>query len=76
MKQKIRYHKTVLENGLNLVNISGLSTNSVILGMYIRAGMRFDPQDKPGLSHFTEHMLFSGTKSFPAPEILAHAIDR
>jgi len=76
MKNKIEYKKILLNNGLTLVNISGLSTNSVTLSSYIRAGCRFDPKDRPGLSHFVEHMTFSGTKSFPNPRKVAQAIEK
>jgi len=70
------YQKTKLKNGLTLVTITGISTNAVAISAYIRAGFRFDPVSKPGLAHFTEHMLFNGTKSFPNPRAVAQAVEK
>ncbi len=34
------------------------------LGIFVRAGARFEPAAVKGAAHFTEHMLFKGTKKF------------
>jgi len=33
--------------------------------MDIKTGIFDDPEDRAGLAHFTEHMLFMGTKEYP-----------
>lgn len=58
----MRYTKVTLRNGLRLAMITGLSSNAVTIAAYVRGGFRFDPLDRPGLSHFTEHIIF-GIKS-------------
>lgn len=43
--------------------------------LWYRVGSRDEPTGKTGMSHWTEHMLFKGTKKFPA-KILDKAISR
>ena len=47
--------------------------------VYIRAtflaGSRFDPEGKEGLAHFVEHMLLSGTKTYPTVDMVAGFIE-
>lgn len=72
----MKYKAINLKNGIRLITITGLSTNAVTIAAYIRAGFHLDPIDKPGLSHFVEHMVFSGTKSFPSFREEAEAVER
>ncbi|OGH18972.1 MAG: hypothetical protein A2868_00635 [Candidatus Levybacteria bacterium RIFCSPHIGHO2_01_FULL_40_15b] len=63
-------------NGIKLVTITGLPTQAVTISVYIKAGCRFDPVNRLGIAHFTEHMAFSKTKSFGNSQILARAIEQ
>ncbi|MFH1827200.1 MAG: pitrilysin family protein [bacterium] len=72
----MKYKTTILKNGARLVMITNLSTNAVTLAAFIKAGFRFDPTNKPGLAHFTEHMIFNGTESFPTTKEEAQAIEK
>jgi len=72
----MKYTKKVFKNGLSLVTITGLPTSAVTITAYIKGGFRFDPQNRPGLSHFTEHIIFNATKSFPKFSSLAQAVER
>lgn len=72
----MKYKTITLKEGARLVMITDLSTNAVTLAAFIRAGFRFDPTNKPGLAHFTEHIIFDGTKSFPSAKEEAQAIDK
>ena len=72
----MKYTKVTLQNGLRLVMITRLSSNAVTIAAYIRGGFRFDPPKRAGLSHFTEHIIFNATKSFPKFGTLAQAIER
>ena len=65
-----------LRNKSRLVVVELPSSNSVTISAYFRAGFRYDPLNRPGLAHFTEHMLFSGTKNYPNSEALEKAISR
>lgn len=42
----------------------------------IKAGPRYDPIDKTGLSHFVEHMLSRGSKKWPTKTALTSALER
>lgn len=72
----MRYSKKNLDNGINLGIVTGLSQQSVTISAFLKAGCRFDPIDKPGLAHFTEHMAFSKTKSYKNSQILAKTIEQ
>jgi predicted Zn-dependent peptidase len=47
---------------------------SVSIGVWVRAGSRWEPAGSAGISHFIEHLLFKGTESRSAEQI-ARAID-
>lgn len=72
----MKYSKNKLSNGSNLVYIYLPYSQSVIVSAYIKAGFRSDPNDKPGIAHFTEHMLFTGSKKFPSHHALATEIEK
>lgn len=42
---------------------------SVILGIWVKVGSRYEMADKNGISHFLEHMFFKGTKKRSAVDI-------
>jgi len=72
----MKYTKKVFQNGLTLITLTGLSKNAVTITAYIRGGFRFDPPNRVGLSHFTEHIIFNATKSFPKFNTLAQDVER
>lgn len=72
----MKYQKTILANGSPLFLLQMPSSSNVTISAYIKAGYRFDPVGKPGLAHFVEHMLFSGTKKYPSHRDLALAIEK
>jgi predicted Zn-dependent peptidase len=45
------------------------SVRSVALGFWIGAGSRDEKPDRAGVSHFIEHLLFKGSRSFDAQQI-------
>jgi predicted Zn-dependent peptidase len=47
---------------------------SVSIGVWLARGSRHEPQEKSGIAHFVEHMLFKGTATRTAEDI-AQAID-
>ena len=71
----MNYQKAKLINGSSLVVIQ-MPSYAVTISAYIKAGFRYDPEKCPGLSHFVEHMLFSGTKKFPTHHDLSFAVER
>jgi len=59
------YRHLVLDNGLRVILLSDPDLNKSSAGMAVGAGSYNDPEDRPGLAHFLEHMLFLGTEKFP-----------
>ncbi len=54
------YHK--LPNGIELIGQYMPSLNSISVGFQFDAAVINEPEDKQGLSHLFEYMLFQGTK--------------
>lgn len=59
------YLTITLENGLRVLLCSDPSTTEAAAAMDVHVGATSDPPQVPGLAHFTEHMLFMGTKQYP-----------
>lgn len=57
--------KIRLQNGLEAVLVSDPDTDKSAASMTVKVGSWDDPGSSPGLAHFTEHMLFLGTKKYP-----------
>ena len=60
----IRPFVHTLGNGLRVVCVEMPHLHSAELAVYLKVGGRNDPPGRSGLSHFLEHMLFRGTRSF------------
>jgi predicted Zn-dependent peptidase len=63
------YVLSELDSGERLITERLTSVRSVSLGFWIGAGARDEPDAKAGVSHFIEHLLFKGTRSYSAVEI-------
>jgi predicted Zn-dependent peptidase len=68
-KPVIEYKKTVLENSLRIVTEKIPSARSISIGVWIDVGTRDEQPDENGMSHFTEHMFFKGTRTRSALKI-------
>lgn len=55
---KSLYRFVELENGLKALLVSDPSAEKAAVACDVRVGSMSDPEDTPGLAHFTEHMLF------------------
>ncbi len=62
---------TTLNNGIRIVLEKVPFFHSVSVGVWIKAGSRYESAGENGISHFIEHMLFKGTKNRCAREIAA-----
>jgi len=69
------YHKRNLTNGIRIIGEEIPDYNSVTVGIFVFCGGRDEPASQLGIAHFTEHMLFKGTKSRSALDI-SKTIDR
>src|SRR6266571_351596 len=63
------YVLSELDSGERLITERVPSVRSVSLGFWIGAGSRDEPPSKAGVTHFIEHLLFKGTRSYSAQEI-------
>ena len=66
--------REVLETGLRLITESMPHVRSVSIGVWLTRGSRHESEDRSGIAHFVEHMLFKGTAARTAEDI-AQAID-
>ncbi len=67
----MRFHHTVLENGLQVVAELNDQARSVASGFFVKTGSRDESKEIAGVSHFLEHMVFKGT-----PRRTALAVNR
>jgi predicted Zn-dependent peptidase len=63
------YVLSELDSGERLITERVASVRSVAVGFWIGAGARDEPDAKAGVTHFIEHLLFKGTRSYSAQEI-------
>jgi predicted Zn-dependent peptidase len=63
------YVLSELDTGERLITERVGSVRSVSLGFWIGAGSRDEADSKAGVTHFIEHLLFKGTRSYSAQEI-------
>ncbi|MFT6311063.1 MAG: secreted Zn-dependent insulinase-like peptidase, partial [Porticoccus sp.] len=62
------YEYRKLDSGLEILLISDPSIEMAAVSLNVKTGSKDDPQTRPGLAHFVEHMLFLGTKKYPAAD--------
>ena len=61
-----RVTKTLtLENGLVVFLVSDPDVHRSSAALSVGVGHLYDPENKQGLAHYLEHMLFLGTKKYP-----------
>jgi predicted Zn-dependent peptidase len=63
------YVLSELDSGERLITERVSTVRSVALGFWIGAGSRDEPDAKAGVSHFIEHLLFKGSRSYDARRI-------
>ena len=61
------YRAFILDNGLEALVVSDPDTDKGAASLDINVGSANDPDTRPGLAHFLEHMLFLGTRKYPEP---------
>ncbi len=70
-----RLRKSTISNGIRVLTERIRFVKSVSLGIWINVGSRDERESERGLTHFTEHLIFKGTKTLTARQI-AEAFDR
>ena len=59
------YRYLELENGLEVLLASDPQADKAAASMNVAVGSGDDPDERAGLAHFLEHMLFLGTEKYP-----------
>jgi predicted Zn-dependent peptidase len=63
------YAKSVLPNGMRVVTERMPHVRSVAVGVWVETGSRHEPDDRGGISHLIEHLVFKGTANRSAEQI-------
>jgi predicted Zn-dependent peptidase len=63
------YKKTILDNDLRIVTHAMPGMQSVALGIWIKAGGRYELPEYKGIAHFLEHLLFKGSNKYSCRKI-------
>ena len=64
-----KYVLSELDSGERVISEKVPGVRSVSLGFWIGAGSRDERADRAGVSHFIEHLLFKGSRSYDAQQI-------
>jgi len=64
-----KYVLSELDSGERVISEKVASVRSVSLGFWIGAGSRDERDGRAGVSHFIEHLLFKGSRSYDAQQI-------
>ncbi|HEY1369413.1 MAG TPA: pitrilysin family protein [Gaiellaceae bacterium] len=64
-----KYTLSELDSGERVISERVPSVRSVAFGFWIGAGSRDERDDRAGASHFIEHLLFKGSRSYSAQDI-------
>jgi secreted Zn-dependent insulinase-like peptidase len=70
------YRHLVLDNGLEVLVVSAPDTDKSAAALAVDVGSFAEPDDRLGLAHFLEHMLFLGTEKYPSPDEYGEFISR
>ena len=69
------YQKTTLDSGLRVITATMPHTRSVSICIFIGVGSRYEADDKAGVSHFIEHLVFRGTHKRQTAREISEAIE-
>ena len=61
------YRALTLRNGLEALLVSDPGADKAAAALDVNVGSANDPEERPGMAHFLEHMLFLGTGKYPDP---------
>ncbi len=61
-KRTSPYQTATLSNGVGVILRPTPQALSVAVGIWVRAGGRYEASEQAGISHFIEHLLFKGTR--------------
>ena len=70
------YQYLVLDNQMKVLLVSDPEADKAAAALTVGVGSTANPEDRAGLAHFLEHMLFMGTEKYPGVDEYAAFIDR
>jgi predicted Zn-dependent peptidase len=71
----MNYKRITLKNGVRLVTAHMPAMRSASIGFFFATGSRYEKDEVVGISHFIEHMLFKGSRSYPSARLISEAIE-
>jgi predicted Zn-dependent peptidase len=71
----MKYERTTLKNGVRLVTTHMPAMRSASIAFFFATGSRYEKDEVAGISHFIEHMLFKGSRSYPSARHISEAIE-
>ena len=60
-RQRLRFERTVLSNGLKVVVVPDPAATLVGVAVVYDVGFRSEPEGRTGFAHLFEHMMFQGS---------------
>ena len=70
------FNKIILKNGLRIITVPMRGTKAVTVLVLVGAGSKYETKRINGISHFSEHMFFKGTKKRPTTLDIAETLDK
>jgi len=70
------FKKIILKNGLRIISVPMRGTKAVTVLVLVGAGSKYETKKTNGISHFSEHMFFKGTKKRPSTLDIAETLDK
>lgn len=64
-----QYKKFTFDNGVRLITHNMPARQSLALGIWIKAGGRYEDSKNKGISHFLEHLVFKGSRKYNCYQI-------
>ena len=72
---RLTFRKTTLDSGLRVITSEMRHSRSVSISAFVGVGSRHEPDDRAGISHFIEHLLFKGTERRPTPSQVSGVVE-
>ncbi|MBM3934458.1 MAG: insulinase family protein [SAR202 cluster bacterium] len=69
------FQKTTLDNGLRIFTSAMPHVRSVTINLLVGVGSRYESDDRAGISHVVEHLVFKGTTERPTPADISGTIE-
>lgn len=69
------FRRSSLKNGLRLITVSTPRLPTVGINVVIKSGSRYENPKLNGISHFLEHICFTGTQKWPTKKALMMAVE-